>query len=667
MSVAGTILSAMSSAGPASPRVVTDARTRVQPGASVEPAVVDRAAAETASAETASAEVTSVEPAAAETASVEPASVETATAETAAAELTSADPEHTEPPAWRGHLSRWTPRLLPPLLYALAAAYYYSRFLAHPTRGVPGGADGVIYTWYFEWVDQAFVHLHNPFVSPALNAPTGVNVMWNTALFAMAVVCIPFTALFGAGPTLGFVAVLAPVASASTAYFVLRRITGRAAGSALAAAIYGFGPFFVGQNGHVHLTIAVFPPLLLLFGYQLFVEQDRSPVRVGIWLGIAAGLQLLISEEVAALAVIVAAVSLAALAALNPRQVAARVRRGATGLAVAGATAIVIAGVPLGYQFFGPLALAHGVLPTRQRLDLAGLVRPGVQQYYASSADIAANKSFPANGVENTGYLGWALIAVVLVTCGAMIIQRQRFAYWWLLTTLATIGLSLGTPVVVNGNEIGPGPWALLRRLPTFDGVVVVRFTLVTTLLVALLLAWGLARLRGRAYVVGLIVVAAALVPLRPYGRYNAILPISTPRFFTTSAVHQIPSGATAFLMPYEPRPQPMARVMVWQIRSHLRFRIVGGYSVFNRHGRMTYASDLPDFAKMLIAVQNTGQRPTAAQLAAGRASVAPSGVHYIVISDEQGHRNQVVRAATDLTGCTPRRSADVTLCEVLR
>jgi hypothetical protein len=655
MSLAGTSLSAMSSAGRASPRVVTDARTRARPGATeaaIEPAPVQRASVETGSVETDS---------------VEMGSVETASVETPAAEVTSADPEHTEPPAWRGHLSRWTPRLLPPLLYALGAAYYYSRFLAHPTRGVPGGADGVIYTWYFEWVEQAFIHLHNPFVSPALNAPTGVNVMWNTALFAVAVVCIPFTAFFGAGPTLGFVAVLAPVASASTAYFVLRRITGRAAGSALAAAIYGFGPFYVGQNGHVHLTIAVFPPLLLLFGYRLFVEQDRSPVRVGIWLGIAAGLQLLISEEVAALAVIVATVSLAALAALNPRQVGARVRRGAIGLAAAGATAIVIAGVPLGYQFFGPLALAHGVLPTRQRLDLAGIVRPGVQQYYASSADIAANNSFPANGVENTGYLGWALVAVLLVMCVAMIIRGQRFAYWWLVTTLATIGLSLGTPVVVNGNEIGPGPWALLRRLPTFDGVVVVRFTLVTTLLVALLLAWGLARLRGRAYLVGLIVVAAALLPLRPYGRYNAILPITTPRFFTTSAVQQIPSGATVFLMPYEPRPQPMAKVMVWQIRSHLRFRIIGGYSVFNRHGRMTYASDLPDYAKMLIAVQNTGQRPTAAHLAAARASLAPSGVRYIVISDEQSNISQVVRAATDLTGCTPRRSADVTLCEVPR
>ncbi len=582
-------------------------------------------------------------------------------AATAAADVTPGDP-----PPGRALLSRWAPRLIPPLLYALTAAYYYSRFLAHPTRGVPGGADGVIYTWYFEWVEQAFIHFHNPFISSALNAPTGVNVMWNTAIFAIAVACIPFTALFGAGPTLGFVAVLAPVASATTAYFVLRRITGRAAGSALAAALYGFGPFFVGQNGHVHLTIAVYPPLLLLFGYQLFV-QDRNPVRTGLWFGVVTGLQLLVSEEIALLGMIVAAVAVAALAAVHPRKVAERLRHSVIGLGVAASTAIVIAGVPLGFQFFGPHALPNGVLPTKQRLDLAGLVRPSGLQYYASDADVVANKAFPANGVENTGYLGWALIAVVLAMCIALMIRRERFAYWWLATALVTVALSVGTPVVVNGHEIGPGLWALLRRLPTFDGVVVVRFTLITTLLVALLLAWGLARLRGRAYAVGLIVVAAALLPLRPHARYNAILPITTPRFFTTSAVHEIPSGVNVFVMPYVSRPQPMARVMVWQIRTHLRFHLIGGYSVFNRHGHMTYGADLPAFAKVLASVGTTGQRPSAQRVSDARASVRQSRARYVVISDEQPNVRAVIQAAADLTGCTPRRAADVTLCQIPR
>lgn len=565
--------------------------------------------------------------------------------------------------AQRTQVARWTPLVVPPLLYATAAAAQFSRFLAHPTQGVPGGADGILYTWYFEWVKQAVVHLHNPLFAPALNAPTGVNVMWNTATFALAVVFLPLTALLGAGPTVGSLMVLAPVASASTAYFVFRRLTGKAPGSALAAALYGFGPFFVSQNGHLHLTFAVYPPLVLLLGYELFVTQRLSVRRIGAWLGVATGLQLLISEEIVVLTLLVAVLSLITLAALHPRQVRERVRHSATGVGIAAGTAAVIAAVPLAYQFVGRQALPHGVRAAQQRLDLAGIVRPSAAMRFATRADAAANRTFPANGVENTGYLGWALVLVVLATCAWLVARRDRFGWWWLLTTFAAIALSLGSPVVVNGLRLGPGPWALLRRVPLLDGTVVVRFTLITTLLVALMLAWGLARLRGWALTAGLAVVVAALVPLLPANRYNGILHIATPRFFATSAVDEIPRGAAVFVLPYGP--QAPAPAMTWQVGAGLRFDLIGGYSVINNHGGMAYTSPMPSFARLLMRVGDTGTPPATAAVQAARGSITPSGLRFVVIADEQAHRNVVVATAARLTGCRPRRSVDVTLCAV--
>jgi hypothetical protein len=567
--------------------------------------------------------------------------------------------------AQRTQIARWTPLVVPPLLYATAAAAQFSRFLADPTRGVPGGADGVIYTWYFEWVKQAVVHLHNPFFAPALNAPAGVNVMWNTAMFALALVFLPLTALVGAGPTVGSLMVLAPVASASTAYFVFRRLTGRTLGSALAAALYGFGPFFVSQNGHLHLTFAVYPPLVLLLGHELFVTQRASARRVGVWLGVATGLQLLISEEIVVLTVLVAVSSVITLAALHPRQVRERVRYSVTGVGIAAGTAAVIAAVPLGYQFFGPQALSHGVPATGQRLDLAGIVRPSAAMRFASRADAAANRTFPANGVENTGYLGWALVIVLLASCAWLVVRRERFGWWWLLTTLGAIALSLGSPVVGNGLRLGPGPWALLRRVPLLDGTVVVRFTLITTLLAALMLAWGLARLRGWALAAGLAFVVAALVPLLPANRYNGILHIATPRFFTTSAVDEIPRGAPVFVLPYGPQAVAQASVMTWQVDAGLRFDLIGGYSVIDNHGGMAYTSSMPSFARLLMQVGDTGTPPATSAVQAARGSISPSGLRFVVITDEQAHRSVVVATAARLTGCRPRRSVDVTLCAV--
>jgi hypothetical protein len=572
-----------------------------------------------------------------------------------------------DPPAsvWAGRMSRWAPYVVPPLIYALLATYYFSRFLAHPTRGVPGGADGVIYAWYFEWVEQAFLHLHNPFFTDAINSPNGVNVMWNTAVFALAVVCIPITALIGAGPTVGLMMVLAPIASATTAYFVLRRLTGKSLGAAVAATVYGFGPYFAGQNGHLHLTVAVFPPLLLLLGHELLIVQRRAPLRTGLWLGLAIGVQLLLSEEIVVLASVIAVIAVAVLAALHPHGVAHRVRHSAIGLGVAAATAVVVAGVPLAYQFFGRGALPKGVAPSMQRLDLAGIVRPSGLMYYTSSDDVAANLHFPANGVENTGYLGWPLVVVCLGVCAWLIVRGERFAYWWLITAAVTVGLSLGTPIDLNGHQAGSGPWTLLRKLPLLEGAVVVRFTLITTLLVALILAWGLARLRGRALAVGIAVAVAALIPLRPVGRYGAVLDFTPPRFFTTSAVHEIPQGAPTYVMPYDGDPQPAARVMAWQIRAHLRFHLIGGYSVINHRGRMSYMASLPRFATLLNNTGAAGVAPRPDDLAAARSSVKPSGARFIVITPLQPHAALVIRTATQLTGCRPRLVSDVTLCQI--
>jgi hypothetical protein len=77
------------------------------------------------------------------------------------------------------------------LLFLLAAAYNYSHFLGDPQHGLIGGADGVAYAWYLEWVHQGIVHGHNPFVSVALNAPTGVNLMWNTSIILLGFVAFP--------------------------------------------------------------------------------------------------------------------------------------------------------------------------------------------------------------------------------------------------------------------------------------------------------------------------------------------------------------------------------------------------------------------------------------------------------------------------------------------
>ncbi|MEP6597956.1 MAG: hypothetical protein ABJB98_00725 [Actinomycetota bacterium] len=559
----------------------------------------------------------------------------------------------------------WASWLIAPALYLIAAIILYSRFLAHPNRGVPGGADGLLYAWYFEHIEQSIIHLSNPFFTTALNAPDGVNIMWNTSVFAVGVLLAPLTATIGPVATTNVALTLAPVLSATTAFYALRRLTGTVWGAALGAALYGFGPYFQGQAGHLHMIVAFFPPLLLLIGHEWLVSQHRTPVRTGIKLGVLTGLALLASEEIVALSAVLAVFAVLFLAALFPGEVAPRIRYASHALGVGLATAVALAGIPLGYQFFGPQALPGGVLPSSQKLDLAGLVRPGELQRFASAADIAANRAFPANVVENTGYLGWPLLALVFGIIGWLLARGERFALWWFLTFAITVVFALGPKIEINGADAGWGPWAVMRSLPLMDGAVAVRFTLCTTLLVALLLAWALARVAGAALVAGVAAAGVAFVPLLPADRYDAMLILKTPRFFTTSAVDVIEPGSAVVLLPRGGSPDVQAAGMLWQMRTDLRFKIIGGYSVINDHGQMTYIAPDPPFAQVLQQVGDSGVQASQPVLGGARASIGASGVRYIVITDQQLNAGLVAEAAHRMTGCVIRPVADVQLCTI--
>jgi hypothetical protein len=556
---------------------------------------------------------------------------------------------------------------VPVLIWTLAACYLYSRFLAHPTRGVPGGPDGILYAWYFESVQHSLAHLSNLFISSGMNAPTGVNLMWNTSLFGVALVCAPLTATIGPIATVGLLMLASPILSASAAYWALRRLTGRTLSAAVAASLYGFGPFFVGQSGHLHLIAAApFLPLVLVAGHRLLIRQPGSPVRTGLWLGLVIGCALLVSEEVVALAAIVSVLAVVALAVLYPKRVRSHLGYAAAGVGVAVALALAIAGVPLWYQFRGPLALHRGVTLVNLPLDLAGVVRPSELQYYASKADVLAARHFRANAAENTGYLGWPLLILMLGIVVWLAIRRDRFAYWWLLCAGLTFWLSLGPYVSVNGHETSvAAPWLILRDVPVVRSVVTARFTLVLTLLVALLLAWGLSRLHDRrAYLAGLVIVALAFVPLRAAGRYDQIQKVPTPRFFSTKAVNLIKPGSTVFILPQGNNPGVASTVMYWQIKAHMRFNVIGGYSVFNRDGESNYHGEMPAYTKVLLDAAR-GTLPTAIDLWKAQPTIAPSKVRYFVITKYLPHPGYAADAAQALTGCTPQHVADVTVCTV--
>jgi hypothetical protein len=567
------------------------------------------------------------------------------------------------PPTQRG-LS-W---LIPLACWAAASAFLYSRVLSRPTAQVPGGADGVIYVWFFEAVEHALANLHNPLISHAMNAPAGVSTMWNAAALLPAIVLAPMTAAIGPVATVGLAMVVCPVLAAFTAYFAFRRITGKAAGSFLGATLYGFGPFFVGQHGHLHLiAAAALLPLILLVAYRIFVTQRGSPVWAGVWLGLLTAALVLTAEEVVVMVAAASLVGLLWLVVLGRAQVQARFRYAVSAVGVGAGTAIVLVAYPLWFQLYGPLAL-HGLITHRAALDIASFVRPSSLQYFSTAADRAANGNFFSGGPENTGYLGIPVLILIVGLLVWLTVEHDRFALWWVVATAVVWSFSLGSPLWVNGHRTGiPGTWSLFTHIKALKNVVAPRFSLLVALLLGLLIAWGLARASGRAYLAMTAATAVALVSLLPAGRYGGLTNFSTPAFFTGRGAQRIPANSTVLVLPNAAGPNRAARLMFWQVKAHLRFNIIGGYGIFNDNGNWSYFAHVPRFAEMLNYAGQTGIVPGPVKLTAADESLRKSETSYIVITNQLPYPRSATRAATYLTGCRPEHVTDVIICAVPR
>jgi hypothetical protein len=550
------------------------------------------------------------------------------------------------------------------VLYLCLALVVYRHTISDLGQRLPGGADGILYAWYLAWVRHCVVHLHNPFFTAAINAPTGVNVMWNTSLLGLGLVALPLVMALGPLRATAVLFVVAPVLSATSAYLVLRRLARVGAGAVIGGLLFGFGPFFVGHFGHLNLIFAPLLPLLLWWGYRVFFATPSTPKRDGLRLGAAMGAQVLVSEELAALSIIAGVVAVAVLAVTHREQLKARWQPAGRGLAIAAAAATVVCGVPLAFQLFGPQALPRGGQTGLAHADLASFVRPSVLQALATHAQIAASYRIPStNGAENTAYLGWPLLLLLTGVAGWYALRRERFAQWWLASTLIVVLLSMGSPIESNGHRIWHGPWAIAHHLPLLGAAQPVRISLITSLAVAGFLAWLIARFRGQRRVAATAVCLIALIPLWPRQPYHADRLPSTPRFFTTAAVNTIPRGDTLLVLPIPAFPRVSA--MVWQIRAGLRFDIVGGYSVLNVDGRASYFPAVPPALRLLASTRTTRSGPTPGLKTEVLAALHASHVQYMLITNSVPDPARIAVTAESLTGCHPQHISEVTLCAI--
>ena len=435
------------------------------------------------------------------------------------------------------------------LLAALAVTLWLWRDPASSiVAGNPNDADQM--AWFFRYDATAVAHFHLPaLMTSAMNAPRGVNVMWNTFMLLPGVVLAPVTLMAGPQTSMTIVMTAGFAGSALAMFAVLRRWDIRVPAAAIGGLVYGFSPAMTHSAlGHYDLQFMVFPPLIVDVVLRLITGRV-SARRGGAWLGLLVTAQLFVNEEILFDAALAGAPLLLVLLLRRPPLgglprpfLAARAKTVAAGLGIGCAITLVIAGYPLWVQFFGPLP-QHGSPFTTDffKNDISGLVVPSLLMLIHTTGTAATAANYQGQLPEYLAYLGWPLL-IVLVVATVRFWRRpviRALAVTWLVTEV----LSLGGTLLVSGHEHGgiKLPWYWLQGLPLLDSVLPDRFSLIADGAAAALLAFA----------------ADAAVPL------FAMLAL---RRFPRLAAGRRPAavvlgGAVLVVLPLVPGPLPAARV----------------------------------------------------------------------------------------------------------
>jgi YD repeat-containing protein len=488
-----------------------------------------------------------------------------------------------------GRRLRPGPQLWFLLLFLALGVWMFAPAWKSPTTTTLEGGEGdpAIFMWFLRWAPYAIAHGHELLVTHHLNYPDGVNLMWNTSLPLPGLLLGPVTATWGPVFTFNLLLVLSYGLSAWCAYLAIRRFVPGHLAAAVGGAVYGFSPAMRVQSHHLHMTLAFLVPLMLLAVHEILVRQRHSPWLVGAALGLMAGAQLLIGEELLAMTALLAFAMVLLVVLTNLRRVREHWAYAAKALAVALTLTAAIIVWPLAVQFAGPQRIHGDIQKTNYSNDLQSFILPGWPQ--AMTWD-GAGQLVEGFAGGNSAYLGLPML-LVLAALGVRWRSEAVVRIGLALMAVAAV-FSLGPSLLVGGRDTGiPLPWAFFENLPLLPSLIPARLAQLTALFAGLLLALFLQavwREGGWRRAAAVVVAVLVLVPLWP----SATIPsekVETPAFFTGPAVRSLPRDSVVLVLPWAYRRTALA--MTWQAEAGLWYRMPGGYFIGPQKN-----SDLPRF-----------------------------------------------------------------------
>jgi len=322
---------------------------------------------------------------------------------------------------------------------------------------VPAVRDVSSYIWDLWWVAHQAAHLGNPWFTSQMAAPVGIQLGFDTTMPLAGLVMAPLT--LAAGPATSFF--LLTIAMPGMACYVMYRAARlwlSPAGAIAAGGLFGLSSMLAWQDWY-HLNIAAGTLWLPMTAEAALRLRRRPGRRQGIILGVVIGTSVLVNQESAVMAAILALLLLIPWLAGQP----ALARLGS--LFVGALVAVIIASPQLiamaqqaraGGASASPWLLAADY--GRYGAQLPGLFGPSPRLSSFGLSGLAAAYRYrqPTEGVPTFGLALTTLAVAGLAVCWRRPGARPLAACW-----LGCAALALGTTLYVGSRQYVPlaGAW----------------------------------------------------------------------------------------------------------------------------------------------------------------------------------------------------------------
>ncbi len=507
---------------------------------------------------------------------------------------------------------------------------------------LPVGVDQGQYVWSMWWLAHQLVHLGNPWHTSYLAAPVGIPLGYDTLMPLLGLMMAPVTLVFGPSASYNLLAIVLPGLACYAMYRLARLWLPGRIGPVAAGAFYGLSGMVAFQDWkHPHTAAGcVFLPLAVEAAVRL---RRRPAIGRGVILGLVIGAAMLVDQEFAVLAGILAALLLMPwLLREGGRAQWLAVAAGAlTALAVASGQLIAMAGeaaaagtvAPRSSNYVTYSAQLPGLFAPSPRLALYGATWLG--SIYSAHA--------PGDAIATFG-----VTLTALAVLGLAVSWRRRSARWLGVLWLGSAVLALGPQLSVGGHRFVPlaqhwrglrvsllMPYTWLIRLPGL-----LSFREADRL--ALLGLFGAALLAGAAVVwlrqharpaLIAVVLFAAVEAGWPGGQQPATMPTALAAVdrpiaadHSNSVVVDVPFGIVGIPREYGNAPSPLALVLA-TADGHPRAVSYGPLAVSGTVGKIRQHP----FYAGLVAVRY-GNPVSPAQLTAARQDLRTLHIGWVLV-----------------------------------